>query len=207
MKYAFVALCALFAACDDGDSNTMVDGDGTLGVAVEDLSKWGLDACPAGLEDVDGVCVAGTVDMQLDIDDCRAVAHCFKPLGGGYVFRDSGESIDEWSEAPSCAKAVVVARLDKASGTFTFAGGRSAQAAAYETWGLMVNAPDDRRGLYTFSSFNNMDGADRELTLDRDGVSACLFEAEPNVVQDRWRWSKVRSDLIARDMESQPERW
>lgn len=206
MRY-LMALCVLgLVACDDGDSssdNTTTDGDGTLGVAVADLSQWGLEACPDGLDDVDGICVAGSVDMQLDIDDCRAVAHCFEPR----VVAKDGSLIEDWSGIPSCARSVALAWIDEYTGQ-SWDGGTVAQWAAYRSWSeLAPEASDESRGLHIFSGFNNRDGVERELKLDELGLTGCLIDAEANVVQDRWKWSKVRQTLIAEDRESRPERW
>ena len=169
MRY-LMALCVLgLVACDDGDSssdNTTTDGDGTLGVAVADLSQWGLEACPDGLDEVDGVCVAGSVDMQLDIDDCVVVSKC---LPGQH----------------SCARAAVTGYLDRvADSDLPSLGWEDATAAEslnYSTW---ASSFDERRGLQYLSG--------QVEQRDADGSSECLIGLEADIVQDHWKWSKVR---------------
>ena len=164
MKSIIISILALAAiACDGGSTDTTEPG-----VAVAELSKWGLAECPEGLEQVGDYCVAGTVDMQLDIDDCAAVAHC---LPGAH----------------SCARAAVGGYLD--SRLFT------EQSQVLWPRGE-VSAP-----WVTYADYQGLreSGIDRlaELgwapTFDEDGTSECLIDAEADVVQDSWKWSKARA--------------
>lgn len=199
MKSIIISILALAAIACDGGSNDTTE-PGVPGVAVSNLSTWNFEECPVGLERVGDYCVAGTVDMQLDVDDCAAVAHCFDAA------RDAFGEI-----APmNCAVAAVEGHLDAVA----FPGGvsnweyRGADAARanYLSWHTQRQQHSGLQNLDQWVGGAFTDGPDgrialtpnAELAIDADGTSECLIAAESSVVQDHWKWSKARNEIRAR---------
>lgn len=169
---SIISILALtLTACGGVDEGDAMD-TGEPGVAVADLELWGLEECPDGLEQVDGYCTAGTVDMQLEVDDCNAVAKCLPP--------------GAWS----CAKGAAGAVLDKmaafSSGHYLTAPRDTHGSAPFGVYLTVFGQAEGLRGI------TNPDVRDQ---YDADGTTECLIEAERDVVLDHWKWSKVRAAM------------
>ncbi len=156
-------------ACDDGATTDAQASPDQLGIAVSELSKWEMTECPTGLEEVEGFCVAGTVDLQLEIDDCRTVEKC---LPEGFH---------------TCAQSVVGGVIDATSADAGFVDYRLPTPSAYNksaAYAAYLTAKGQSAGFEGTGSFRE--------EFDADGTSECLIAAEGDIILDHWKWSKFR---------------
>ena len=163
-------LALTLTACGGADTGDTMDAP-EPGLAVADLALWGLEECPGELERAGDYCVAGTVDVQLEIDDCNAVAKCL-PAG-----------------AYSCAKGAIGAALDRMGLTQDYYLSTPREYRLSAPFAAYITVTGQADGLRAITD------SGIRAQYDADGTTECLIDAERDVVLDHWKWSKVRAAM------------